>query len=231
MTAVTEKLHPLLGKHQGNGSWCNNPEIYCLKRTDVWGSLNISPTWFQQVHETVQDWPEAATIFRKPATLEWLDAISQSNSILSAILAVIHLPLHKAGQKTFNQLRQRTNIQPQDVLRQWTSILNSIAVICNHLTPPHQDSESRRKWYDLLVTLGCYQNCNLELLGLGLSSKYGPGTVVGILGVTLEHEVPSFDGERVCYAYFMRDNIHEWAKVSGNSWMTTSHYWQGRGNT
>ncbi|KAF8257003.1 hypothetical protein EI94DRAFT_1539140, partial [Lactarius quietus] len=127
MMEATEKLHPLLGKHQGNGSWRNNPEIYCSKTMAVWGSLNISPAWFQQVHETMQDWPEAAAIFRKPAALEWLDAISQSNSILSAILAVIHPPLHKAGQETFHQLRQHADIQPQDVLRQWTSVFNSVA--------------------------------------------------------------------------------------------------------
>ncbi|KAF8274181.1 hypothetical protein EI94DRAFT_1696125 [Lactarius quietus] len=171
------------GKHQGNGSWCNNPEIYCLKTTDVLGSLNISPTWFQQAHE---DWPEAADIFRKPAALEWLDAISQSNSISSTILATyIH------------------HFTRQDVLRRWTSVCNGVAVICNCLTPPHWDGDSRRQWYDLLVTLGHYQNCNLELPGLGLSLEYGPGTVVGLLGATLEHEVPSFDGERSTFTEFL----------------------------
>ena len=74
------------------------------------------------------------------------------------------------------------------------------------------------------MTLGRYRNCNLELPGLGLSLEYGPGTVVGLLGSTLEHEVSHFEGERVCYAYFMRDNVHEWAGVPGNSWMTTAHY-------
>jgi hypothetical protein len=78
--------------------------------------------------------------------------------------------------------------------------------------------------YNLLVTLGHYQNFNLNLPGLGLSLEYSPGTVVGLLGVTLEHEVPHFEGERVCYAYFMRDSVHEWARVSGYTWMTTDHY-------
>ncbi|KAF8262975.1 hypothetical protein EI94DRAFT_1807967 [Lactarius quietus] len=122
---------------------------------DVWGSLNISPAWFQQAHETMQDWPEAAAIFRKPAALERLDAISQPNSILSAILAVIHPPLHKAGQETFNQLRQHADIQPQDVLCQWTSVFNSVTVICNRLTPPHRDGNSRRQWNK--VKLQVYQ--------------------------------------------------------------------------
>ena len=72
--------------------------------------------------------------------------------------------------------------------------------------------------------LGRYQNCNLDLPGLGLSLEYGPGTVVGISGKVIEHAVHSFDGERVCYAYFMRNNVHEWAKVPASDWMYTSHY-------
>jgi hypothetical protein len=57
--------------------------------------------------------------------------------------------------------------------------------------------------------------CNLKLPGLGLSLEYGPGTVVGFSGTMLEHEVSSFEGDRVCYAYFMMDAVHEWAKVPG----------------
>jgi hypothetical protein len=40
--------------------------------------------------------------------------MSDSNSVLSAILAVIHPELHSAGQKTFNELRQHPEIQPQE---------------------------------------------------------------------------------------------------------------------
>ncbi|KAF8261274.1 hypothetical protein EI94DRAFT_1607556, partial [Lactarius quietus] len=64
----------------------------------------------------------------------------------------------------------------------------------------------------------------LKLPGLGLSLEYGPGTVIGLLGMTLEHEVSDFEGERVCYAYFIRDNVHEWARVLEHTWMTTSQY-------
>jgi hypothetical protein len=45
-----------------------------------------------------------------------------------------------------------------------------------------------------------------------------------VLGLTLEHAVDSFKGERVCYAYFMRDRVHEWAQVPGKDWMETDYY-------
>jgi Oxygenase domain of the 2OGFeDO superfamily len=172
----------------------------------------------------VQDFPQPSVMFRRPAASEWLDDSSESNLITSAILAVIHPELHKAGRETLNRLRQYEEIQPQDVLRRWTSAFSGVSVIVNRLTPPHRDGYSRNQWYDLLVTLGRYEDCNLELPGLGLSLEYGPGTVVGLMGMVLEHEVTRFKGERVCYAYWMRDVVHEWASVPGNSWMYASHY-------
>jgi hypothetical protein len=80
------------------------------------------------------------------------------------------------------------------------------------------------QWYNLLVTLGRYRNCNFELPGLGILLEYGPGTVVGLMGMALEHEVPDFEGDRVCYAYWMRDRMHEWAEVPGDAWMKLSQY-------
>ncbi|KAI9430701.1 hypothetical protein H4582DRAFT_2063488 [Lactarius indigo] len=201
MMAATEKLHLLLSKHQSSTSWHVDPEIFPSGLEGLQGVINISPAWFQQGHEV-------STALRKPAVLDWLDCITQSNSILSAILAVIHPELYNAGQDTFKQLRECAEIQPQDVLHQWTSVFNGISVICNHLMLPHQDGNSRKQW----------------LPGIGLLLEYGPGSVVGLLGGTLKHEVHNFEGERVCYAYFMRDRVHEWAGVPGNSWMNIAHY-------
>jgi hypothetical protein len=172
----------------------------------------------------VQKCPQVSVDFAKPTALEWLDAISQSNSILSTILAVIHPDLHHTGQETMNQLRQHDKIQPQDLLCQWTSAFNSVSVICNCRTLLHQDGKTRKQWYDLLVTLGHYQNCNLDLPGVGSLLEYGPGTIVRLLGSTLEHAVDNFEGERVCYAYFMRDRVHEWAHVPGKDWMEMDYY-------
>ena len=173
----------------------------------------------------MQESPQVGKTIKSPEGLNWLDFVSQSNSILSAILAVIHPDLHVAGQKTFKWLIECSKIDdPQDVLSWWTSAFNSVSIFFNCLTPAHQDGKSQNQWYDLLVTLECYQSCNLELPGLGLSLKYGPGTVVGLMGLALEHEVSHFEGERVCNAYFMRDSVHEWAGVPGNTWMKTSHY-------
>src|SRR6267154_4168469 len=182
---------------------------------------------FQQLilnQATVQQYPQVSANFSSPAALDWLETISESNAILSTILAVIHPNLYDAGWQTAKCLRDTPEIDPQDVLSLWASVFSSVAIISNHSTPPHQDGSSRCHWYDMLVTLGRYRNCNLELLGLGISLKYGPGTVVGISGKLLEHAVLSFEGDRVCYAYFMRNNVHEWANVPASNWMYTKYY-------
>ncbi len=54
--------------------------------------------------------------------------------------------------------------------------------------------------------------------------EYGPRTVVGISGKVLEHAVPNFEGDRVCYVYFMRNNVYEWANIPGSNWMYTKYY-------
>jgi hypothetical protein len=172
----------------------------------------------------VQEAPQVSANFRSPAALDWLDQISESNAILSAILAVIHPVLHGAGEETLKRLRQCAEIQGQHVLGKWTSVFSGVSVISNGTIRAHRDGQSRYQWYDLLATLGCYRNCNLELPGLGISLEYGPGTVVGLSGMMLEHKVPSFKGERVSYAYFMRDSVHEWAKVPAGTWMKTDCY-------
>ena len=172
----------------------------------------------------MQGYPQVSASFNSRAASDWLDAASESNAILSAILAVIHPKLYDAGWQTTRRLRNTPEIRPQDVLSRWASIFNGIAVISNRCTPSHRDGNSRSHWYDMLATLGSYRNCNLELPGLGITLEYSPGTVVGILGNVLEHAVPSFEGDRVCYAYFMRNNVHEWAEVAGRDWMHTGYY-------
>jgi hypothetical protein len=87
----------------------------------------------------VQDFPQVAAIFRNPTAMQWLDAISESNSILSAILAVIHPQLYHAGQETFDKMRKNPGIEHQDVLHWWTSAFSGVSVIYNCIMPPHQD--------------------------------------------------------------------------------------------
>ena len=242
MLAAGKKLHPLLNGPKDGGYWRNDPKYFNPKGEDPLGSIDLSPAWFPQGHDvsasadrvyfltaylnqaTVQKNPQVSVSFKSQAASDWLDAISESNAILSAILAVIHPTLYDAGWQTTKRLRDTPEIGADDILNRWASIFSGVSIICNRFTPPHRDTSSRWNWYDILTTLGSYRECNMKLPGLGLTLEYGPGAVVGISGKILEHAVPSFKGDRVCYAYFIRNNVHEWAKVPGSDWMHTKFY-------
>src|SRR5258708_5037371 len=178
--------------------------------------------WLILNQAIVQQHPQTSTNFSSPAALDWLDAISESNAILSAILAVIHPQLYDAGWQTTKCLRDTPKVD-QDILSQWASIFSGISVISNRSTPLHQDRSSRSNWYNMLVTLGRYRKCNLKLPGLRVSLEYGPGMVLGISGSVLEHAAPSFKGDRVCYAYFMRDSVPGGVVIPASDWMHTKY--------
>jgi len=168
--------------------------------------------------------PQAAAIFYSQVAMHWLNQIAESNAISSAILAVIHPHLYAAGQQALKHLQHSPEIEQQDVLNRWNSVFSGISVIFNGNVQAHRDTQSRHNWYDLLISLGSYQGCNLLLPGVGLSLDYSPGTIVGLSGMALQHEVTQFEGESVSFAHFMRDRVHEWARVPGGSWMKTNYY-------
>jgi hypothetical protein len=172
----------------------------------------------------LQKYPQASVNFGLEDALAWLAAISESNAIVSAILVIIHPKLYDAGWETINCLMKTPEVCPQNVLSQWASIFSGIFIISNCMTLLHQDNGSRTHWYDVLVALESYQNCNLELPGLSISLEYSSDAVVGLLEMVLKHRVPMVEGDRVCYAYFMKDNVHDWAKVPCKDWMDIYHY-------
>ena len=150
-----------------------------------------------------QRFPKPSTNFIKPAALNWLDAIAESNAILSTILVVMNPALYDAGWEIVKRLRATSKIDSH-ILSRWASIFSGVSVISNHNTPVHRDGNSRWNWYEILATLGSYRDCSLELPGVGISLEYSPGMVVGLLGNMLEHKVGDFERDRACYAYFMR---------------------------
>jgi hypothetical protein len=168
--------------------------------------------------------PQVAAVFASEHAMKWLNQIAESNAISSAILAVIHPRLYDAGQGTLDVLRRSPEIERQDVLQLWNSVFSGISIIFDGTVSAHRDSQSRDLWFDLLATLGRYRGCKLNLPGVGLSLDYCPGTVVGLSGMILQHEVSGYDGERVSYAHFMRDNVHDWANVASGDWMRTGYY-------
>jgi len=75
--------------------------------------------------------------FREPAALDWLHAISESNGILSAILAVIHPKLYDAGWKATKYLGNTPKTGAKELLDGWASVFSGVSIISNRITTLH----------------------------------------------------------------------------------------------
>lgn len=133
----------------------------------------------------------------------------------------MHPELYEAGLRTLKTLREREN--ETSVPSGWNSVFTAVQLIFNRITPMHTDTGTRPPWYDILVTVGPYQSATCTLSGTGVEIDYVPGTMLAICGRLIPHGVGEFQGERLCYAYFMKESVVRWAGVRAPHWM--EHRW------
>jgi hypothetical protein len=123
-------------------------------------------------------------------------------------------------------LKLRVSEHTMEIANKWQSVYTGIAIISNRVTPPHRDSKGKPEWFDLLMNYaGTAANPNLLINDLGLELEYPSGTVVGLCGTIFEHEVRSWgDGDRVCYAHFMREAVRKRLGAADPGWVYQSMY-------
>jgi hypothetical protein len=144
---------------------------------------------------------------------------------LNFVLLLIHPNLYTIGSSILQNLRGLQDTT--EIASLWTSVFTGIAVISNRETPTHVDYNGRPEWYDLLTVKGSHssRSTRLDLPEMGLSLAYGPGTVVALSGQIFQHRVRFWgDGDRICYARFMREAVRKRFDIEPGNWMTQSYY-------
>ncbi|KII83092.1 hypothetical protein PLICRDRAFT_119857, partial [Plicaturopsis crispa FD-325 SS-3] len=234
----TARLEPLLresvSKHVG-GNWRTDPALYsaadkCVKVPR--GCINVSPAWFQQGHDTPDDHLETSSSLRgrdAKFTHPWLEDMAESLALINAVMGIIHPELYLCGRETLLKLGRSTEGESLAyVLRKWGSVFNGAAIIGNRETPIHRDNNSRGQWYDLLATVGTYDDAVMEIPVVGIRLDYSGGTMVGLAGRILSHGVSRSVGERLCLAFYMRDKVHQRMGTRCAGWMDYGRYgWPG----
>jgi hypothetical protein len=152
---------------------------------------------------------------------EWVYDFKDSSALLSAILSVVHPELYQAARLALIRLSDQADLQT--TLATWASVFSGVQLIANRSTPIHRDSNSGSEWYDTLATIGPYTGGRMTLQNIGVELDYPSGTVVNIGGKVIQHGVEPVSGERVCFAYFMRTNVHQKMKVKNPGWITVEH--------
>ena len=94
-----------------------------------------------------------------------------------------------------------------DLLELWASPFHCMQIIVNRETINHRDTRGWALGYDLLATFGNYNNGILSLPTIGLECLYNPGTVTGLMGKVFIHGVQPVNGERLCFAQFVRPGV------------------------
>ncbi|KIO02016.1 hypothetical protein M404DRAFT_74804, partial [Pisolithus tinctorius Marx 270] len=100
----------------------------------------------------------------------------------------------------------------------WPMVYTNISMIANRSAPLHHNPQSCANWYNMLISVGNYSECILDIPSLGLQFDYQPGTVVAFSSWRLQHGVNDVSSNCCSLAFYMWDNIHNWLGVPRSNW-------------
>ena len=147
----------------------------------------------------------------------------ESGALFGAILRVAHPELYQAA-RTAAKLAAQAHPKVRLALEQWPTVFHAVLLICNRETPYHRDVSGNPAWFDLLASLGTYGQATLALRNLGMQIAYTPGSVVLLSGMLIHHGVAKVKPDRICYAWYMSEVLHENFGMNNVPWMTTAAY-------
>jgi hypothetical protein len=157
---------------------------------------------------------------------QFLATTRDFNLVCNAITSIISPALYSAGLSAIHQVQHGSVLaNHHPVVDHWASAWSGCSLIVNRTTPMHRDWGAAASAYDLLVSAGTHTDCYLHLPDIGLRLRYLPSTVVGICGRVLRHEVPGWlGGERICCAYFIKDDVHGRVGLQRPCWPYLTDY-------
>lgn len=170
---------------------------------------------------------EVAAELRKPAASAWVSAMEETNTLLGAVLGVIHPPTFNAGVNCIRNIEQSPEIAKRenldDLLQVWTSPCVGVSVINNRNTPLHRDNGASYGSMDILSSVGHFYDARFMVPSLGYEFLFSSGTVFGLLGRIVPHAAEA-TGERLCVAQYLRENIFSTLGVEEPEWINIADF-------
>lgn len=137
--------------------------------------------------------------------------------LASAALRVMHPELYFAGLHTMLRLGEWAEKAGEkellDRIMNWASVFNVATIICNRATPPHRDPKCPPQDLDLMMSVGDYGPALMDLPTLGIRLGYDSGTMVATCCRSVRHAVDVDHGDRVMWAWYMRDSVHNFVDI------------------
>lgn len=134
----------------------------------------------------------------------------------------MHPEQYWAGLRTLSNLGNiavsKDLPQMPEALQYWASVFNTLSIISNRETPHHRDHMSIAECFDILTTVGNYSNARMTMPNLQLEFKYNSGCMIAFSGRIVRHGVYDVEGDRIAWAWYMRDAVHIYAGVPSCGW-------------
>jgi hypothetical protein len=161
---------------------------------------------------------EVAVELQKLAASAWVSTMEDTNTLLSAVLGVIHPPTFNAGVNCIKSIEQSPHENLDDLLQVWMSACVASSVINNRNTPLHCDNGASYRSMDILASVGHFYNGRFMVPSLGYEFLFSSGTVFGLLRRIVLHAA-EVTGERLCVVQYLRKNIFATLGVEEPEWM------------
>ncbi|KIJ60687.1 hypothetical protein HYDPIDRAFT_98419 [Hydnomerulius pinastri MD-312] len=157
---------------------------------------------------------------------QWLMEFQTTMAFLNAVLSIVHPELYAAGEKVMRHLREDDEIEDvHEILDHWMSVFTTVSAVVNRESPLHRDPKTCKSWYDMMLTVGQYQEAILELSTFSVCLLYNAGTVICISGKLVHHGVSEIEsGDRIVYSFYMRESVHRFCSVPLATWMHYSRW-------
>lgn len=167
---------------------------------------------------------------KDPRSTCWCRTMEEVEPIANALTSIIAPDIYHAGCNSIKEIKQtqlskHTGESYMENVSRWPSIYSGISVICNRTTEYHTDRGAYPSAFDLLLSCGTHLHCQIDVLELGASFPYNPGTALAMNGWFLQHGVKDWvGGDRVCYAHYIKKNVHHRTKVEEAGWQNISMF-------
>jgi hypothetical protein len=158
---------------------------------------------------------------------DWIQLSKEVEMFLNHTLSLLNPHMFESGLEILGKLRQGE--KTKEIAEQWQSVYTGISIISNRVTPAHRDSKGRPEWFDTLMSYSDpATEPELIIQDLGLVLNYPSGSVVSLCGSIFQHEVKYWgDGDRVCYAHFMREAVRDRLDAAPAGWLDRRMYLSG----
>ena len=165
---------------------------------------------------------EVSVEMRNPLGRQWVATMAETNMLLGAALSIMHPPTFSTGVKCVKGIQKSDDIAKRENLKEllevWTSLCIAGSLINKRNTPLHRDNGASYSAMDTLTLVGPFQYGRFMVPNLGYQFMFGTSTMFGILGRIVPHAAEA-SGERLCLAYYLRDNILSTLGVEEPPWM------------